>query len=158
MKAAGDKNATLLSADYFLWDELQVEDNLSQINKPVVEKSMEKADAKTQEFIHNEIRDKIVDIGRWLGLQANQEVKVANGAVVDATWEATRKKALKVGPSHGQQLATMWRYSKQRRVNSGRAWGNLLGTERGGLHVCRDKHRVRGSGGEFGSRLGRKGR
>ena len=89
MQAAGDKDTTLLAVDYFLWDELQVEENLSQIHKSAVEKPMAKADAKTQEFIHNEVRDKIAEIGQWLGLQSRTEVKVSKGAVVDATWEAT---------------------------------------------------------------------
>ena len=83
----------MLTVDYFLWDELQVEDNLSQIHQPSVASSnppsVEKVDEKTSEFIHNEVRDKIADIGRWLGLQADTETKVADGAVVDTIWQAT---------------------------------------------------------------------
>ena len=89
MTSAGVKDTNLLTVDYFLWDELQVEDNLSQMHKPAVEKPIATADAKTQEFIHNEVRDKIAEIGQWLGLQSRTEVTVAKGARVDATWEAT---------------------------------------------------------------------
>jgi hypothetical protein len=93
MTALGDKDANLLKVDYFLWEELQVEETLAQIHKPTSAiptlTPVEKADAATAEFIHNEVRDKIADIGRWLGLQADTEVKVADGAVVDAIWQAT---------------------------------------------------------------------
>jgi len=93
MRAMGDKAANLLTADYFLWEELQVEENLSQIHKPKVAVPaavpVEKVDAVTSAFIHDEVRDKLVDIGRWLGLQADKERKVADGAKVDAIWEVT---------------------------------------------------------------------
>jgi hypothetical protein len=93
MRAMGVKQANLLTVDYFIWDELQVEENLSKIHKPKVAASsavlVEKVDAATSAFIHDEVRDKIVDIGRWLGLQADKEKKVADGAKVDAIWEAT---------------------------------------------------------------------
>jgi hypothetical protein len=93
MRAMGDKQANLLTVDYFIWDELQVEENLSKIHKPKVAAPtpvpVEKVDAATSAFIHDEVRDKIVDIGRWLGLQADKEKKVADGAKVDAIWEAT---------------------------------------------------------------------
>lgn len=93
MVAQGVKDPTLLTVDYFIWDELQFEKNLSQIHKKghVVESpsGIDKVDTKTSEFIHNEIRDKIADIGQWLGFDANTETKVAVGSVVDAVWEAT---------------------------------------------------------------------
>ncbi len=93
MRAMGDPGADLMTADYFFWDELQVEDNLSQIHKPEMtasaEPSVDRVDAATLAFIHDEVRDKIADIGRWLGLQTETEKKVAEGAVVDAVWHAT---------------------------------------------------------------------
>lgn len=39
--------------------------------------------------MHNDIRDKLADIGRFLGFRAEVEKKVATGAVVDAIWEVT---------------------------------------------------------------------
>ena len=93
MRALGSPDTNLLTVDYFLWDELQVEQNLNQIHKAAVSAPTptpaEKADPTTAEFIHDEVRDKIADIGRWLGLQADTEIKVADGAVVDAVWQAT---------------------------------------------------------------------
>ena len=94
MSAEGVEDVNLLSVDYFIWDELQVEQNLSKIHAagkkpkmvPVVE---EKLDADSADFIHNEIRDKLSDIGKWLGFNADTEKKVAEGSRVDTIWEAT---------------------------------------------------------------------
>lgn len=89
---AGHTNVNLLWVDYFIWSELQVADTLAGIGKPVskevgaVPVDVEK-DKKS--FVHNEVRDKIADIGVWLGLQAETEKKVADGAKVDAVWEVT---------------------------------------------------------------------
>lgn len=97
MVALGAGSVDLLTVDYFLWDELQVEDTLSQIHKkdrlsvvkPEEVAAVEKLDPATAEFVHNDVKDKLADIGRWLGFTANTEVKVAEGAVVDTVWEAT---------------------------------------------------------------------
>jgi len=93
MRAQSAKQANLLTVDYFIWEELQVEGNLSQIHKPKIAAAgglpAVKVDPATSSFIHDEVRDKIVDIGRWLGLQADKEKKVADGARVDAIWEVT---------------------------------------------------------------------
>lgn len=90
MRALGAKDPTLLTVDYFIWEELQVAESLEGIFKPkVAAPPVEKVDDKTSAFIHNEVRDKLRDIGLWLGLQAATEIKVADGAKVDTTWEAT---------------------------------------------------------------------
>lgn len=92
LKKAGIKNANLLIVDYFIWDELQVEDNLSQIydKKGTGEvPPIEKVDTETSGFIHDEIRDKLSEVGAWLGFKSATEVKVAEGSKVDTIWEAT---------------------------------------------------------------------
>lgn len=97
MTSMGAADVDLLTVDYFLWDELQVEDTLAQIHKKAhapnsqggETEEVEKLDPATAEFVHNDVRDKLADIGRWLGFNAQTEVKVAEGAVVDTTWEAT---------------------------------------------------------------------
>jgi hypothetical protein len=92
MRALGAKEANLLTVDYFLWHELQDEKIVDAPLPPpsqTITIATAKTDSKTAEFIHDEIRDKIVDIGGWLGLQAFSETKVADGAVVDAIWQAT---------------------------------------------------------------------
>lgn len=86
---SGFKDSSLLAVAYFIWDELQFEDNLSKIH---AKKSDDKKDSKLLEdkdFIHNEIRDKIRDIGQWLGFNAAIEKKVFAGSRVDTVWEAT---------------------------------------------------------------------
>lgn len=89
---AGVNDANLLTVDYFIWDELQVEENLSQIyeKKELVEiPPIEEVDKETSDFIHDEIRDKLAEIGTWLGLKSRTEVKIAEGSKVDTIWEAT---------------------------------------------------------------------
>jgi len=91
MSKAGIKDFDLLSVDYFIWRELQPEGDLTSVigtaktSEPVVEK----VDKPTAEFIHNEVRDKLGEIGDWLGFDTDTEVRVADGAKVDASWEAT---------------------------------------------------------------------
>jgi len=93
MREAGIADVNLLFADYFMWDELQVEDNLAQIyakTKNTKEMPMvEIASDETSDFIHDEIRDKLSDIGTWLGFTSSIEKKVADGSKVDTVWEST---------------------------------------------------------------------
>lgn len=97
MLSMGATDVDLLTVDYFLWDELQVEDTLTQIHKkgavaiakPAETEEVEKLDPATAEFVHNDVKDKLAEIGRWLGFNTETEVKVAEGSVVDTVWEAT---------------------------------------------------------------------
>ncbi len=100
LKKAGLKQADLVMVDFFIWEELQVVDNLSKIHiTPITESTEDVIESapgsehiereKQYEFIHDEIRDKVSDIGEWLGFTSKTEAKVAEGAVVDAVWEAT---------------------------------------------------------------------
>ncbi len=88
---AGFEDTTLLAVDYFIWTELQVEDNLSKIytKKSDKEKEQEGEAIAESPFIHNDIRDKLRDIGQWLGFTAKIEQKVSEGSKVDTIWEAT---------------------------------------------------------------------
>ena len=89
MTILGFEDTSLLSVDYFIWEELQVVDKLSNIHKKVVKeipvKDLTKEESK---FVHNEVRDTIRDIGEWLGFKAEIEKKVADGSVVDTVWES----------------------------------------------------------------------
>ena len=91
MKKEGAEDYTLLAVDYFMWDELQVEDNLSTIYDKKAKVPIEeiKESSEAAKFIHNEIRDKVADIGTWLGFTAKTEQKVSEGSKVDTIWEAT---------------------------------------------------------------------
>jgi len=88
LRIAGLKDANLLTVDYFIWEELQVEPKLSQIftKEPVKVSTKE---TKTTKSLHNEVRDKLAEIGEWLGFKTYTEKKVAHGSQVDAVWEAT---------------------------------------------------------------------
>ena len=94
MSKQGIADVTLLTVDYFIWDELQVEDNLSEIfvkgkeEKKAVP-SIKAVDKETSDFIHNEVRDKLAEIGTWLGFTSQTEKRVADGSKVDTIWEAT---------------------------------------------------------------------
>ena len=92
LKAAGYENADYLLVDYFIWDELQVEPVLDNINKTTTTRSKEEKvlpeSEEEKSFIHDEVRDKLYDIGNWLGFNTYTEVKVAEGARVDTVWEA----------------------------------------------------------------------
>jgi hypothetical protein len=91
LKDSSFQDTTLFAVDYLIWHQLQVEDNLSKIydkKKPSTEKE-EHEDVKESRFIHDEIRDKLRDIGKWLGFEAKTEQKVAEGSKVDTIWEAT---------------------------------------------------------------------
>lgn len=91
LKRAGFSDTTLLAVDYFIWDELQVVDNLSQIynKKTKVYESIEPKSLEESKFVHDDIRDKLRDIGQWLGFTAKIEQKVSEGSKVDTVWEAT---------------------------------------------------------------------
>lgn len=93
LKAAGSPAADLLIVDFFIWDKLQVLENLSDLQGrgkvPEDLKQVQRTDRETSEFIHNEVRDKLAAIGRWLGLSTSTEVKIADGSKVDTVWEST---------------------------------------------------------------------
>ncbi len=92
-KKEGIEDATLLSVDYFIWEELQPIETLSKLLKEkehIDKKSeLEKQDKETSKFIHDEIRDKLANIGKWLGFETQTEKKVAEGSVVDTIWQST---------------------------------------------------------------------
>lgn len=94
IQSEGISGTDLLTLDFFIWDELQVEENLSQIHKKAATVDAEERNEiikpeADREFLHNEVRDKLEQIGVWLGFSADTEVKVADGAVVDTVWEAS---------------------------------------------------------------------
>lgn len=95
MSALGAPDSTLLAVDYFIWEELQVEDNLSKIYTTKTTKEEKLPDElgelpeEKEQFIHDEIRDAIMQIGAMLGFKSYTEKKVADGSKVDAVWEVT---------------------------------------------------------------------
>ena len=87
MQLKGLTDTNFLSVDYFLWDEV-----LPLISKkkfpPTIPEPV-KGDRVVEQSIHNEIRDKIVEIGMMLGFESEKEILVSTGAKVDAVWEAS---------------------------------------------------------------------
>ena len=84
----GVKEADLLAVDYFLWDEILpfTEKKMTAIPEKVI--GIEKITAMESKSLHEEIKEKLVAIGELLGFESRSEVKIAQGAVVDAIWEA----------------------------------------------------------------------
>ena len=76
----------LLALNYFIWKDLQIESTDIGVH---VEGKPEKETEKQKAFVHNDVRDRIRDIGSFLGFKAEVEKKVADGAVVDAIWEVS---------------------------------------------------------------------
>ncbi|MBN2109409.1 MAG: hypothetical protein JW832_18420 [Deltaproteobacteria bacterium] len=91
LRKAGIKDADLLTVDYFIWDELQGLNTISaSFKSPQPKKGLsEESNGETLQFIHNDIRDKLADIGQWLGFKTSTEIKVAEGSKVDTVWEST---------------------------------------------------------------------
>jgi len=91
LKNVGLVDTNLLAVDYFIWNQLQIEDNLSNIylKKPEKELKPEFKTSEESKFIHDDIRDKLRDIGQWLGFTAKIEKKVSEGSKVDTIWEST---------------------------------------------------------------------
>jgi len=92
LTSAGFNDSTLLAVDYFIWDKLQVEDKLSKIytkKAPEVAIKKEEESFEKSPFSHDDIRDKLRDIGQWLGFTSNIEQKVSEGSKVDTVWEVT---------------------------------------------------------------------
>lgn len=79
------QNADLLMVDYMFWDivyPLSKKENTKEILDDIQIEKDEK------QFIHNDIINQIVEIGQWLGFESKSEVKIADGAKVDAIWQA----------------------------------------------------------------------
>lgn len=78
----------MLTLNSFIWQELQTSPKLIKTDKENSKELIPKNN-KEATFIHNDIRDKIADIGRFLGFSADVEKKIATGAIVDTVWEVT---------------------------------------------------------------------
>lgn len=85
MREEGIENADLLVVDYFMWAELQQEVTQEDIKE--AKNEIEKEKPEINEFKHNDIRDKLAEIGTFLGFDTRIEQKVADGSKVDTVWE-----------------------------------------------------------------------
>lgn len=85
MKKENIQKINLLIVDYMFWDIIYPMSKKEVVKINDEELSIER---DTKLFVHNDIMNQIVEIGQWLGFESKSEVKVANGAVVDAIWQA----------------------------------------------------------------------
>ena len=81
----GIVNVNLLIVDYMFWDVVYPMSKKEVVQ--VVEEELQ-IEKDTKQFIHNDIINQIVEIGQWLGFESKSEVKIADGAIVDAIWQA----------------------------------------------------------------------
>ena len=72
---AGIPSDDLLDVDLFLYK--------IAVTKAVVEEEKRPQD---YEFDHDEVKEKLVEVGQWLGFEADKEVQIAKGARVDVIW------------------------------------------------------------------------
>lgn len=79
------ENVDLLVVDYLFWDVIYPVSKRNDIININAEIQIEKDE---KQFIHNDIINQIVEIGQWLGFESKSEVKIADGAIVDAIWQA----------------------------------------------------------------------
>jgi hypothetical protein len=77
LKQEGYKNVDLLFVDYFLSKTYEM-----ILNKKLIVKE------KRNVSKHDEIIDKLTQIGSWLGFETEQEKQIATGARVDVIWRA----------------------------------------------------------------------
>lgn len=91
LKERNFPDSSLLAADYFIWQELQIDESLSKTfaDDIFVKPISSKEETVKIDFIHNEIRDKIRDIGNYLGFKATIEKKISTGAKIDVVWEVS---------------------------------------------------------------------
>lgn len=88
LQKSSAENYDLLAVDYFLWDEilpLAEKRTAETLTIPETKKPPTINDSKS---LHDEIKEKLVVIGKLLGFDSRSEVKITTGAVVDAVWEA----------------------------------------------------------------------
>jgi hypothetical protein len=79
---SGIQRPDLLGVDYFLYEVWSAEQRAARASGPTVRPMSD------EDFDHDELVDKLVAVGQWLGFNAEKEKRVAAGAVVDVVWQA----------------------------------------------------------------------
>lgn len=78
----------LLAVDYFMWDEIFPRAEKKMPPTPVLPANKNFDDKSNAKSVHDELKEKLVTIGKLLGFDSRSEVKISMGAVVDTVWEA----------------------------------------------------------------------
>lgn len=85
LKNNGFKESDLLTVDYFLygvWESSRRQEEPEEIEK------VEEVGKIVEGFDHDEIKEKVYQIGLWLGFDAETEKTISRGARVDVVWQA----------------------------------------------------------------------
>lgn len=82
MKKENIEDVSLLTVDFLLWDEI-----FPLTNKKNKNKDENKVTNDECLYLHDEIKQKVVEIGTLLGFRSRSEFPIAKGARVDAVWE-----------------------------------------------------------------------
>ncbi len=88
LKMAGEEECDLLTVDYLLWDEILPLAEKKTPETPSAPEVKPPVTANDSKSLHDEIKEKLVAIGEFLGFESRSEVRIATGVVVDAVWEA----------------------------------------------------------------------
>ena len=88
LKAAGVKDYDLMAVNYFLWDEVLPLANKNEPNDNQTTEASTQTTSSDYKSLHEEIKEKLVAIGEFLGFESRSEVWISAGAKVDAVWEA----------------------------------------------------------------------
>jgi hypothetical protein len=83
------KDVNLLTVNYFIWDELQIKTAVETDTPEDDEELAKITEEDKRGFVHDEIKEKLAEIGEWLGFKTYTETRVASGSVVDTVWEST---------------------------------------------------------------------
>lgn len=87
LKIADEKTGIkndLLFIDYLFWDNLKLyKSSIKKISDlvPIV------TSTENKKSLHTELKEKVRDIGIFLGFDASNEVKIGDGAIVDTVWD-----------------------------------------------------------------------
>lgn len=88
LKKAGAEDYDLLAVDYFMWDEILPLAEKKSPETPATPEAKKPVTVKDSKSLHDEIKEKIVIIGKLLGFDSRAEVKISSDSIVDAIWES----------------------------------------------------------------------
>ena len=87
LKIADEKTGIkndLLFIDYLFWDNLKLyKSNIKNTSDSIPVANT----TENKKSLHTELKEKVRDIGIFLGFDASNEVKIGNGAIVDTVWD-----------------------------------------------------------------------
>src|SRR6185436_11224250 len=85
--AHGLQDLDYLDVAYFLFAVWESRETVKRAEEPALPPA-EAVPAPLADFDHDELIEQLVNIGQWLGFQAEKEKLVAKGSRVDLIWQA----------------------------------------------------------------------